>query len=133
MKRVCPMNRLGNFSCFLWGQAGRSDKVEHDLKSPANGDSVTLAGIPQRPVALWADFHRTVKHLRDVQTSPARSPLPDVIVNLVSQRLGLCGRVLRPVVHPRPQYQELSSRLFGCFLYPCANVLISVIINPIIC
>ena len=103
------------------------------------------------------DFHRTGKHLRDVQTLPARSPLPDVIVNLVSQRLGvilrerwsrqrfpqgvedgnmhlgLCGRVLRPVVHPRQQYQELSSRLFGCFLYPCANVLISVIINPIIC
>ena len=51
MNRVCPMNRLGNFSSFLWGKLAGPDKVEHDLKSPANGDSVTLAGIPQRPVA----------------------------------------------------------------------------------
>jgi hypothetical protein len=51
MKRVCPMTRLGNFSCFLWGKLAGPDKVEHDLKSPANSDSVTLAGIPQRSVA----------------------------------------------------------------------------------
>jgi len=42
------------------------------------------------------DPTRADKHLGDVQTLPARGPLPDVIVNLVGKRLGGILRKQRP-------------------------------------